>query len=182
MVGIRVICIRAKLNGDRHEDQDIDVAACPDWDLVLATNWTGLQHDLKPEVEEEVLRATWEKQDGYGVPGLTPPQGWDWSAIRDSTPGAKRKMAAIAASEEARHPPSRVVGRDDGTWRAWKKTASHDRRRCDQDNAAAYGSVTRPAQKVLVQPPTSGDWSWNVTEDGSGSTSNAISHNGGNTK
>ena len=71
----------------------IDVAACPDWDLVLATNWTALQHDLQPEVEEEVLLATWEKQDGYSTPGFTPPQGWDWSAIRDSTPGAKRKMA-----------------------------------------------------------------------------------------
>ena len=71
----------------------IDVADCPDWELVLATNWTGLQHDLKPEAEEEVLRAAWEHQDGYGVPGLTPPQGWDWSAIRDSTPGAKRTMA-----------------------------------------------------------------------------------------
>jgi hypothetical protein len=71
----------------------LDVAASPDWEIVLATNWTGLQHDLKPEVEKEVLRATWEKQDGYGVPGFTPPQGWDWSAIRDSTPEAKRNMA-----------------------------------------------------------------------------------------
>ena len=71
----------------------LDVATCPDWELVLATNWTGLQSDLKPEVEEEVLRAAWEKQDGYGVPGLNPPQGWDWSGIRDSTSQAKRNMA-----------------------------------------------------------------------------------------
>ncbi|MGO8750607.1 MAG: hypothetical protein ACLQNE_32055 [Thermoguttaceae bacterium] len=71
----------------------IEVATCPDWDLVLATNWTALQHDLKPEVEEEVLVAVWEKQDGYGVPGFNPPQGWDFSGIRDSTPRAKRNMA-----------------------------------------------------------------------------------------
>ena len=73
--------------------KSLDVAACPDWDLVLATNWTALQNDLQPEIEEEVLRATWEKQDGYGEPGRTPVQGWDWSGIRDSTPRARRKMA-----------------------------------------------------------------------------------------
>ncbi len=27
----------------------------------------------------------WLMQDGYGVPGYTPPQGYDWSGIRDST-------------------------------------------------------------------------------------------------
>lgn len=30
----------------------------------------------------------WEYQDGYGEAGYEPPQGWDWSGIRDSSPAA----------------------------------------------------------------------------------------------
>ena len=43
----------------------LDIANCSDWDLVLATNWAALKSDLSPEVEKEVLEATWRKQDGY---------------------------------------------------------------------------------------------------------------------
>jgi len=42
-----------------------------------------------------IHHATWALQDGYGKPGFTPPQGWDWSGIRDSTDSAIRKMAAV---------------------------------------------------------------------------------------
>ena len=41
-----------------------------------------------------LLDETWKIQDGYGEPGFMPPQGWDWSGIRDSSDGAMRKMAA----------------------------------------------------------------------------------------
>lgn len=40
----------------------------------------------------------WSIQDGYGEPGFMPPQGYDWSGVRDSTPDTIRKMhAAIHA-------------------------------------------------------------------------------------
>lgn len=38
----------------------------------------------------------WGLQDGYGEAGLTPPQGWDWSGIRDSSPQASDRMYAVA--------------------------------------------------------------------------------------
>ena len=34
----------------------------------------------------------WSLQDGYGVAGYTPPQGHDWSGIRDSSPEATRAI------------------------------------------------------------------------------------------
>ncbi len=71
----------------------LDITTCSDWDWVLATNWAALKSDLSPEVEKEVLEATWRKQDGYGKVGFRPPQGWDWSGIRDSTDRAKGEMA-----------------------------------------------------------------------------------------
>lgn len=37
----------------------------------------------------------WSLQDGYGVVGYTPEQGWDWSGIRDSS------IEAIEAMFEA---------------------------------------------------------------------------------
>jgi hypothetical protein len=41
----------------------------------------------------------WEMQDGYGAPGYTPPQGYDWSGIRDSEPATI--MAMYLAVEAA---------------------------------------------------------------------------------
>jgi len=38
----------------------------------------------------------WALQDGYGSPGFTPEQGWDWSGIRDSTPEAIEAMETVA--------------------------------------------------------------------------------------
>lgn len=47
---------------------------------------------------DTALNIAWSLQDGYGVAGYTPPQGYDWSGIRDSTPETIRKIhAAIAA-------------------------------------------------------------------------------------
>jgi hypothetical protein len=39
--------------------------------------------------------------DGYGEPGTIPPQGYDWSGVRDSTPAATRRMAAALMAYEA---------------------------------------------------------------------------------
>lgn len=41
---------------------------------------------------EEML-TIWELSDGYGIPGYVPPQGHDWSGIRDSSPAAMMRMA-----------------------------------------------------------------------------------------
>ena len=49
----------------------------------------------------------WDLQDGYGEPGYTPDQGWDWSGIRDSTPEAKTRMLAVAR----RAVPAAEIGR-----------------------------------------------------------------------
>lgn len=43
-------------------------------------------------VEGRFLVETWDLQDGYGEPGVEPPQGWDWSGIRDSSPAAMARM------------------------------------------------------------------------------------------
>ena len=38
----------------------------------------------------------WQRQDGYGIPGHVPSQGYDWSGIRDSSDVAWAEMVAIA--------------------------------------------------------------------------------------
>lgn len=45
-----------------------------------------------------VVGAIWELQDGYGVAGATPEQGWDWSGIRDSSPAAVFEMFEFVQS------------------------------------------------------------------------------------
>jgi hypothetical protein len=55
--------------------------------------WIEAANDTGPEVMERL----WALQDGYGEPGSTPPQGWDWSGIRDSSEEAKARMLTVAA-------------------------------------------------------------------------------------
>ena len=45
---------------------------------------------------EGFLPRVYQLQDGYGQPGLVPPQGYDWSGIRDSTPATITLMFAEA--------------------------------------------------------------------------------------
>jgi hypothetical protein len=57
-------------------------------------HFNGENRDKLPRDRQRALdRAVWMRQDGYGTPGYTPCQGWDWSGIRDSTAGAFRLMA-----------------------------------------------------------------------------------------
>jgi hypothetical protein len=51
--------------------------------------WFG--SDSSPEVRVQL----WALSDGYGAPGALPAQGYDWSGIRDSTPAAIERMAAV---------------------------------------------------------------------------------------
>ena len=41
-------------------------------------------------------QAVYELSDGYGVVGLVPDQGFDWSGIRDSSTEAIEAMYAVA--------------------------------------------------------------------------------------
>lgn len=45
----------------------------------------------------EQAEAIWSLQDGYGEPGYTPEQGWDWSGIRDSSTEAIEAMFEAAS-------------------------------------------------------------------------------------
>jgi hypothetical protein len=67
-----------------------------DWEFVCAyAHWDGERRKELNEATRKLLdRAVWAKQDGYGVAGYTPPQGWDWSGIRDSSPAGVRNMKA----------------------------------------------------------------------------------------
>lgn len=52
-------------------------------------------------IEGRYLEETWELQDGYGEPGVMPPQGWDWSGIRDSSPAAIKRMYDFITAADA---------------------------------------------------------------------------------
>ena len=63
-------------------------------EIVADALWTSNNFDrFAPAVQRELLDETWKLQDGYGIAGHTPPQGWDWSGIRDSSDAAALKMA-----------------------------------------------------------------------------------------
>jgi hypothetical protein len=51
-------------------------------------------------VEGRFLSETWALQDGYGEPGCMPPQGWDWSGIRDSSPAAIKRMYDVVTEDQ----------------------------------------------------------------------------------
>ena len=42
--------------------------------------------------DDKLGAVLWGLQDGYGTAGYTPPQGFDWSGIRDSSPAAVKAM------------------------------------------------------------------------------------------
>lgn len=44
---------------------------------------------------DKIWERAWKMQDGYGTPGYTPPQGIDWSGIRDSSYYAIKRIASI---------------------------------------------------------------------------------------
>lgn len=66
------------------------------WGIVVRyVHWNGEGRKLITNIvcrtiDDEV----WKLQDGYGSPGWTPSQGWDWSGIRDSSKNAILRIAA----------------------------------------------------------------------------------------
>lgn len=71
------------------------------WELVCAVNYRTVLN-LPEGLKAHLMGVTWSIQDGYGVPGFTPCQGWDWSGIRDSSDEAKKEMALVIISELAK--------------------------------------------------------------------------------
>ncbi len=60
---------------------------------------SGANFDKLPKILAVALHAAvWKRQDGYGAPGFTPAQGWDFSGIRDSSRAAKTRI--LEAAEE----------------------------------------------------------------------------------
>ena len=55
-----------------------------------------IHHVWTHSLNNDELRELWAWSDGYGTPGYVPPQGYDWSGIRDSTPAAVEEMYAAA--------------------------------------------------------------------------------------
>lgn len=70
----------------------LDVAKVDGWKLVVAIAHSGCCTDVPSELLDYLGNRVWNIQDGYGEPGYTPCQGWDWSGIRDSSQAAKERM------------------------------------------------------------------------------------------
>jgi len=56
----------------------------------------GVIHEVWYSTKDNSLMlAIWSKSNGYEKKGYVPPQGYDWSGIRDSTPDAIEEMYEV---------------------------------------------------------------------------------------
>lgn len=76
----------------------------------FSANWSLFRIDEASGRSDEAARRIWDLQDGYGEPGYTPEQGWDWSGIRDSSPEAVVAMDAVAAEYVSDADMERMLG------------------------------------------------------------------------
>lgn len=82
----------------------------------FSANWSlfrireALWSSQPGEPEGHAYRRIWALQDGYGEPGTTPVQGYDWSGIRDSSPEAIAAMNAVAAEYVTDEDINRMLG------------------------------------------------------------------------
>lgn len=44
------------------------------------------------QTSDTAFEIIWSLQDGYGIPGFMPEQGYDWSGVRDSSTAAVEAM------------------------------------------------------------------------------------------
>lgn len=77
----------------------------------FSANWRLLRIDTALD-DEDAFRRIWNIQDGYGSAGYTPIQGYDWSAIRDSSPEAVAAMDAVASEYVSDEDMERMLGLD----------------------------------------------------------------------
>lgn len=87
-----------------------------DWVLVVyAIRGDGYEKLPDDDAKNEMLRRTWRFTDAYGEVGIWPPQGWDWSGIRDSSPEAIARIATEARAVLKKHgvpvPTKRDLGK-----------------------------------------------------------------------
>jgi len=68
--------------------------AADDWALIVAVCYY-MNHPLNISglAAEDLFRSVYARNDAYGNVGTIPPQGFDWSGIRDSSPEAQANMA-----------------------------------------------------------------------------------------
>lgn len=52
--------------------------------------------------DNELAYDLWSVSDGYGEPGFVPPQGYDWSGIRDSSTEAIEAMHKVIVDRQQR--------------------------------------------------------------------------------
>lgn len=72
-----------------HFDHDTDVAGCRFCAVRPMMKEIHFRWNHGSAADRALI---WSIQDGYGEAGYTPPQGFDWSGIRDSSPEATRAM------------------------------------------------------------------------------------------
>lgn len=69
-----------------------DPAGC-DYCYVTEQGWLRDIHTaVFGPADRDLVALVWSMQDGYGAPGVTPSQGFDWSGIRDSSPATIEAM------------------------------------------------------------------------------------------
>jgi hypothetical protein len=84
----------AKATETRVNRREVKITSLTGWELVcLFNHGRSVVLNMAKEVQGQIMDRVWAIQDGYGEPGFTPAQGWDWSGIRDSSDLAKVKMA-----------------------------------------------------------------------------------------
>lgn len=57
-------------------------------------------HNAWQSGNNDLMLDIWARSDGYGEPGFVPPQGYDWSGIRDSSDAAVASMYAVVVEDE----------------------------------------------------------------------------------
>lgn len=94
------------------DGEDEPRVAVPDWCRFRA-RIDLLRIDWACEFDAAADRI-WDLQDGYGEPGFTPCQGWDWSGIRDSSPEAIAQMDAVASEFVSNADMAKALGLEVG--------------------------------------------------------------------
>ena len=80
----------------------VEIKTADPWKLVcIIAHYAYTLTNLTTSFRVKCFRFIWATQDGYGTPGYTPDQGYDWSGIRDSSPEAKKKMCDYVVKQLA---------------------------------------------------------------------------------
>lgn len=138
-----------------------------DWRLVCDAVRESKGPDGKPlakALESRIFKETWALQDGYGEPGFTPPQGWDWSGIRDSSPAAKRRMVEAVKAALGLVPKAKGFWR--GSWRPQQPLGRTAERAVRGDEIRDFLAGGRPYSVTLEASGVEGkSWRWTILDE-----------------